>query len=72
MRELHERWLRRVAAAVSIASFIAWGWLVLEALRGPESHTASGWRALAFVAAIVAGTLAWPLKPRKDEDEESF
>jgi hypothetical protein len=31
----------------------------------------AGWRTLAFVAGIVAGTVAWPLKPRQNEDDET-
>jgi hypothetical protein len=72
MREPHQLWLRRIAAGVSIAAFAAWGWLGLKAMTGPETHTMGGWRTLAFAAAIIAGTVAWPLKPRKEEDDESF
>jgi hypothetical protein len=68
MRELHQLWLRRLAAAASIAAFLAWGWLGLKALSGPETHTMAGWRTLAFVAGIVAGTVGWPIKPRKDDE----
>jgi hypothetical protein len=40
-------------------------------MSGPETHTMAGWRTLAFVAGIVAGTVAWPLKPRQNEDDET-
>ena len=72
MKELHQLWLRRLAAAASIAAFLAWGWLCLTAMVGPETHTMAGWRTLPFVAGIVAGTLAWPLQPGKDDSSSSF
>jgi hypothetical protein len=50
--------MRQAMLFVAVAAGLSWAVLVFRALTGPEAHTETWWRAVAFLVMFVCGAIA--------------